>query len=280
MMPGGPPTLLASLCAALLLLAPVPGVAGVVLRVSGTGSALGAIRELVPAFEKAHPGVTVKLLPSVGSAGAIQAVRERALEVGISGRPLLPEEVAAGLLEVTYARTPFVFAVGPRVTATSLSAGELVRIYRGELTAWPDGERIRPVLRPGADVDTLTIRAISPELDAAMEVALGREGLLMAATNQDCNEALARTPGSVGPTTLSQLKTEVHTLRPLAWNGVEPTVTSLASGAYPLAKALHAVVRAPVSAPVHRFLDFLGSAEARRILEQTGNLPAPAPARP
>jgi len=278
-MPGGPPTLLASLCTALLLLAPVPG-AGDVLRISGTGSALGAIRELVPAFEKAHPGVTVRLLPSIGSAGAIQAVRERALEVGISGRPLLPGELAAGLLEVAYARTPFVFAVGPRVTATSLGPGQLARIYRGETTTWPDGERIRPVLRPGTDVDTLTIQAISPELDAAMEVALAREGLLMAATNQDCNELLARTPGSVGPTTLSQLKTEVHSLRPLAWNGVEPTVANLASGVYPLAKALHAVVRAPVSAPAHRFLEFLGSAEARRILERTGNLPAPAPARP
>jgi phosphate transport system substrate-binding protein len=279
-MPGGAPTLLASLCTALLLLAPVPAPAAEVLRISGTGSALGAIRELVPAFEKGHPGVTVKLLPSVGSAGAIQAVREQALEVGISSRPLRAEDRALGLAEVAYARTPFVFAAGPRVTATGLTPGELARIYRGELTRWPDGERIRLVLRPAGDVDTLTIRAISPELDAAMEVALGRDGLLMAATNQDCNEALARTPGSLGPTTLSQLRTEVQSLRALAWNGVEPTLANLASGAYPIAKTLHAVVRTPASGPVRQFLDFLGSAEARRILERSGCVPVPAPPRP
>lgn len=276
-MPAGLPTALASLLAGCLLLIPVPGAAAEVLRISGTGAALGAIRELVPAFEKAHPGVTVKVLPSLGSSGAILAVREKALEVGISGRPLLPEERALGLAELAYARTPFVFAVGPRVTATGLGPAELARIYRGELTTWPDGERIRLVLRPSTDVDTITVRAISPELDAAMEVALGRDGMLMASTNQDCNEALARTPGSLGPTTLSQLQTEVQSLRPLAWNGVAPTVASLASGAYPLARSLHAVVRTPTSAPVQRFLDFLGSTEARQVLERTGNLPVPRP---
>ena len=279
-MPGSLPPALASLCAAWLLLAPVPTAAVEALRISGTGSALGAIRELIPAFTRANPGLTLKILPSLGSGGAIQAVAAGAIDVGISSRPLSPEELALGLATVTYARTPFVFAVGPRVTARGLTTGELARIYRGELTTWPDGERIRLVLRPGSDVDTTTVRAISPELDAAMEVALAREGLLMAATNQDCNEALSRTPGSLGPTTLGQLQTEVHSLRPLAWNGVDPTVANLASGAYPLAKALHAVVRTPVSAPVRRFLDFLGSAEGRQVLERTGNLPVPVPPKP
>jgi len=40
-------------------------------------------------------------------------------------------------------------------------------------------------------------------------------------------------------------------------------------------KTLAAVVRAPPSPSVRRFLDFLGSPEARGILERTGNLPLP-----
>ncbi len=267
------------LLAAALAGLPVTGAAEV-LRVSGTGTAIGSIRKLIPGFEQRNPGVTVKLLPSVGSSGAIRAVIEGALDIGITGRAMRPEEQALGLVELPYARTPFVFAAGPRVAAGGLTGPQLARIYRGELTSWEDGERIRLVLRPRTDVDTLIIRAISPELDAAMEQALGRDGLVMAATNQDCNELLARTPGSLGPSTLAQLLTEVHALRPLAWNGVAPSVRGLVSGAYPLGKTLRLVVRARPAPAAARFLAWLRTPAAREILERTGNLPLPLPAEP
>jgi phosphate transport system substrate-binding protein len=135
-------------------------------------------------------------------------------------------------------------------------------------------------MRPRSDVDTVFVRSISPELDAAMEVALGREGLLLAATNQDCNDALALTPGSIGPSTLSQLLTEAHPLRALAWNGVVPTVPNLVGGSYPLVKELFLVTGPAPSPALRRFVAFLGSAEARRILERTGNQPVPLTTEP
>jgi phosphate transport system substrate-binding protein len=278
-MPGGARLPFGLLLAVGLAGGPIDATAEV-LRISGTGTALGSIQQLIPGFERLNPGVTVKMLPSVGSSGAIRAVAEGALDIGISGRELLPEELARGLVELAYASTPFVFAAGPRVRATGLTELQLARIYRGELTSWEDGERIRLVLRPRSDVDTVFIRGISPALDAAMELALRREGLVMAATNQDCNELLARTPGSLGPSTLAQLLTEVHALRPLDWNGVAPSVRALASGAYPLGKTLRLVLRARSAPAIEQFLAWLRSAAAREILERTGNLPLTLPARP
>jgi phosphate transport system substrate-binding protein len=102
--------------------------------------------------------------------------------------------------------------------------------------------------------------------------------MLMAATNQECDEILARTPGSVGPSSLTQIVTEDKPLTPLTWNGVAPTVPNLASGTYPLAKTLFLVVRASPPPAVRRFVAFLGSPEARTILEATGNLAVPLPA--
>jgi phosphate transport system substrate-binding protein len=256
------------------------GAGGDLLRISGTGTALGTMQQLAIAFERAHPGYAVKLMPNVGSSGAIRAVADGALEIGISGRELEPAEKTRGLVTMTYARTPFVLAVGPRVSATSITAAELARIYRGETITWPDGERIRLVMRPRYDADTVTIRSISPELDAAMELALRREGLVVATTNQDCDETLARTPGSIGPSSLTQLLSEQNGLRALHWNGTAPTLENLASGAYPLAKPLLLVVRATPDRAVRRFVAFLATAEARRILEQTGNLPVALPPLP
>jgi phosphate transport system substrate-binding protein len=231
------------------------------------------LQRLSPAFERANPGHRLQILPSVGSSGAALAVANGALDVGISGRPLSPAEEALGVTAIAYARTPFLFAVGPRTGATGVSTAEIARIYRGELTTWPNGERVRLVLRPRTDVDTALLRAISPEMSAAVDLASTREGLLVAVTNQECDEILARTPGSIGPTSLSEILTDEEKLVPLAWNGVAPSVANLASGAYPLAKTLSVLTRVPPSSAVRRFLSFLASPEARDILEKTGNLP-------
>lgn len=248
------------------------------LRASGTGSALGAMRRLAGAFAEASPGDRLEVLPSLGTSGAIQAVAHGALDLGFLGRDLKPPEKALGLVALPYARTPFVFVAGPRSGVSGITAADAVRIYRGEVATWPGGERVRVVLRPKADSDNELLRAISPEMAAAVEASFNREGMLMAATNQDCDEMAARTPGALAPSTLTQILAEGEKLEPLAWNGALPTLANLASGAYPLEKRLLVVVRASPTPPVRRFLAFLGSARARKILEDAGNLPLALPA--
>jgi phosphate transport system substrate-binding protein len=248
-----------------------------VLRATGTGTALGAMRRISAAFERENPGHRLQLLPSLGSSGALKAVADGAIDVALSGRALGADERARGIQEIPYARTPFVFAAGPRTEVTGITADEAARIYRGDMLHWPNGERVRLVLRPRSDVDSSLVAAISPEMAAALEVALARDGMLTAATNQDCHRVLARTPGSIGPSSLTQILTEDPALTPLAWNGVAPTLENLASGRYPLQKTLLLVVRSPPSPEVRRFLAFLASPAAARILEETGNLAVPLP---
>jgi phosphate transport system substrate-binding protein len=263
---------------AFVALAPTaPGADGVV-RATGTGTALGAMRRLAPAFEKANPGHRLQLLPSLGSSGALKALADGAIDMALSGRPIKPDEQALGLVAVPYARTPFAFVVGPRAGVTGITAAEAARIYSGAQERWPNGERVRLVLRPRVDMDTGIVAAISAEMAAAVDVAMARDGMLMAATNQDCHEIVVQTPGSIGPSSLTQIMTEDPGLVPLTWNGVAPTLRNLASGQYPLQKTLFLAVRAPPTAAVRCFLSFLASPEAARILEATGNLPLPIPA--
>ena len=248
-----------------------------VIRVSGTGTALGPLARLAQAFEAANPDIRLRILPSVGSAGAVRAVAAGALDLGFSGRALHPAERDLGVVAEEVARTPFLLATGPRAGASAMTAGELARILRGETRTWPGGERIRLVLRPASDADTLFIRALSPELAAAVDRAHERPGMLMAATNQDCDALLARTPGSLGPSTLAQLLTDAPGLTPLAWEGGAPTLANLAAGRYPLAKPIVAVRPAAPSPATSRFLAFLRSPEGGRILEAAGCLPVAAP---
>jgi phosphate transport system substrate-binding protein len=247
------------------------------LRVGGTGSAVAAMARLGAEAEARDPSIRIQVLPSLGSTGAIRAVADGAIDLAVSGRPLRAAERALGIVSREVARTPFLFAVGPRVGATSLTTDDLVAIYRGTLVTWPDGQRIRVVLRPPSDSDTGILGSISPEVSAAVDAAARRPGMLLAVTNTECDEILARSPGSVGPTSLLQLRTEPHPLRPLRWNGVEPTLENLASGRYPLAKPVHLVFREPAGDGVRRFLAFLASPAARALLREMGALPVDFP---
>lgn len=248
------------------------------LRVTGTGSAIGVLQRLARAFEEAHPGRKVQLLPSIGSAGAIRAVASGALDLGLAGRALSPDEHTMPVRLLEFARTPFLFAVAPGVAATDLTTAEAARIYRGQQTAWPQGDRLRLVLRPSSDADTAYLRSLSPEMAAAVDVAQERPGMLVASTNQECDDLISRTPGGVGPSTLAQLTTEPRGLRALRWEGVEPTLAAVAAGRYPLVKSLFLVLPRSPSPAVRQLLAFLASPRGRQVLEESGCLPLALPA--
>jgi len=247
------------------------------IRVGGTGSALGALARVGVAMEKEGLGPRVRVLPSVGSTGAIEAVAEGALDVGVSGRPLRDAERGQGLLALEVARTPFVFAVGRGAGVTGITTDELAAIYRGEKLQWPNGQRIRLILRPASDVDTALLRSISPDVEAAVAAAQLRPGMLLAVTNTECHEILDRSPGSIGPTSLLQLRTEPLPTPPLSWNGVAPTLENLASGRYPLVKPIFLVVRSRPSPGVRRLLAYLSSPGGRALLRELGSLPVDFP---
>lgn len=266
--------------AALALLACLAGpgraAAAEIVRVGGTGSAVAAMQRVGDALHEVAPDTGLRVLPSLGSTGAIRAVSDGAIDVAVVGRALTPAEQSHGLRAREVARTPFVFAVGPATRATDLTTEQLVAIYRGTRTSWQDGQRIRPVLRPASDADSELLGAISAAVAEALREARGRPGMLLAVTNTECDQILERTPGAVGPTSLLQIRAEGRPIRALSWNGVEPTLANMESGRYPLKKSIWVVVREQPSTGVRRLLSFLSSPTGRELLRSLGASPVDA----
>lgn len=262
----------ALLAAGLAFAAPSRGVAGPI-RISGTGSSLGSMQVLGDAFTAARPAARIEVMPGLGSTGAIKAVIEGALDIGISARPLAPEEVRRGAIQAAYATTPFFFATAARTPVAGITLRDAVAVYNGTLSTWPDGTTIRLVLRPDLDSHNVILKAMSPEMERAVKTALSRKGMLMATTDQDCVRMIEKIPGAMGTATLTQIVTERRAVKALALDGASPTVANLASGAYPYYKTLYMVTGPRSSADAGRFCDFVRSPAARKILEKTGNLP-------
>lgn len=256
--------------AALALAGLALGTQAEVLTIGGTGAALGTMRQLGEAYARQNPGLSVQVMPSMGSGGGIKALLAGAIQLAVSARPLRDAEVKGGAKAVEYGRTPFVFATQSSNKARGITSQELVEIYAGRLERWPDGTPIRLVLRPAGESDSETIKSISPALREAKALAEQRKGMLFAITDQDAADTLESSPGSFGPATLALLISEKRALKALALDGVQPEPRSIADGRYPLAKSMLLVLGPRSNATARGFVEFARSPAGREILQRNG----------
>ncbi|WP_159460071.1 PstS family phosphate ABC transporter substrate-binding protein [Tistlia consotensis] len=258
-----------------MLLAPalaVPAMAADALRIGGTGAALAVADALGKAFAAGRPEVEITVLPSLGSSGALRALADGAVELAIAARPLKPEERAAGLDAVLFARTPFVF-VTARPSAQPLDSAALAALYADPAPHWADGTPLRIVLRPETDSDSTLLAERLPGMAGALALARRRPEVPVAATDQDNLRIAQEMPGSLTAATLLQLLGEGADLRLLPLDGVAPGLEALEAGRYPLFKELYLVTRRDAGPTTRAFLAFLASDRARTILRRAGGLP-------
>lgn len=254
-----------------LLLANAAGAAEAI-RVGGNGAGTLLLQRAAPEFARARPGAQVNVIGNLGSGGGIRALAAGAIDLAVSARPLSPEERGRGMVEIPIARTPLVFASAREHPGLTLS--EVAAIYRGDVTSWPDGSLVRLVLRPRNDSETADLRAMSPELDAAVSAAFARPGTVLATTDAEAAEALEKVPGSLGTTTLGVIVMEGRALKALPLNGVTPSLKTLEGGQYSYVRTLYLVTPARPAAGVNELVRFLQSRAGGSLLASFGFLPA------
>jgi phosphate transport system substrate-binding protein len=249
------------------------GAAADVVKIGGTGGALGDMSRLADAYMRTHPDTRIVVLPrSLGGDGGIKALRAGAIDIALVIEPLSSDDSAAGLTAMPYAKSALVFATRRDTPFDAVTADWVVDVYRGAVTSWPDGKPIRLVLRPAHDSDMKILYAHSEAMRKAMEAALARPGLLIVDTAQAAARKLEQLEGSLGSTTFAQIQSEQLPLKLLTFDGVAPTAQMVADGRYPLVKFFYHVTRPDASAATRGFIAFLGSDEAVAILQKTGNV--------
>lgn len=242
------------------------------IRIGGVGGALGTIRILAAAFEKSHPGIKVVVLSSIGTKGALKALPDGAIDIGLLGLSKGDEKIVSGATVTEYARTPLIFVSRGETGKKGLTTRELPMIYRGDIQSWPDGERIRTILRRPDDTDNIILKNFSPDIKTALDMALSRRGLVFAVTDQDNLDIIEKTPGAFGYTTLSQVISEKRRVKVFSLDGVVPSVKTLSDGSYPIYKALCMLTKQAPASRVMKFISFVMSEEGARILRENGNL--------
>lgn len=239
------------------------------VRLGGTGASLGTMSLLAQAYRKVDPSFQLEIVPNLGSSGGIKALTTGATQIAVASRPIKAEELAAGLRAFEYGRTAFVM-VTAKDNVQALTLTQIADLYAGRQTKWADGQPVRLVLRPPSDGDTLLLAAFSPGVKDALAIAMAREGMVTAMTDQDSADAIERLPGGLGTSSLALLMSEHRRARALTINGIAPTTANIASGRYPYVKPLYLLVKNGAPASVVQFIAFVGSEAGRRILTAAG----------
>lgn len=240
------------------------------LRVGGTGATNEMAKSLGALFAT-ETGITLELIPSLGTGGGNNAVADGVIDLCISGRPLNPAEIAKGLTVVAELRTPFGM-VTSHPKPNGFKSAEIAQLYQSDKPIWADATPIRIILRPTNESDTWALGHMFPGMIAAIAKVRSRADLSVAATDQDNADMAEKTQGSLVGATFTQIKMEKRDLRFVAIDGMEPSLETYEKGTYPFGKSLYIVLAAKRSPAGERFLTFLRSPKGAAALREAGVL--------
>jgi phosphate transport system substrate-binding protein len=170
-----------------------------------------------------------------------------------------------------YDKSPFALAAYPGVVDKNLTTRDIIDIYSGKKINWSNGKRIRLILRPLTDSDSDVLQTITPEMAAALKSAHAREGMKIAITDEESASAIESTPGGLGSSMACLIASEKSRLKPLAINGVAPSVKTLADGSYPYFKTFYLVTKSDPSPSSRQFIEFVLSRQGARLLSSLGH---------
>lgn len=244
------------------------------LTVGGTGSSAPLVEQFAQAYKSLKPEVTVHLInPPMGSNASIRAVLAGTIDLAIPGKPLTEKQKAQGGQDWPLGHTPFLMVTSKEQEHAGFTIEQLAAIYSGKTTTWADGSPIRLVLRSPMESDTLILRNLSPAMDQAIDAALTRPGMLVAANDLENIALLESTPNAIGTTNLGLMQNQKRKLHILPLNGMQPTLAAMTQENYPYFKTLYVTHGPTLSPAAQSFLAFILSASGREVLARAGYAP-------
>ncbi|MGZ8467068.1 MAG: substrate-binding domain-containing protein [Candidatus Binatia bacterium] len=252
--------------AAVLILTMAARLRAETIKLGGTGGSLATMQRLADAFKKEQPADEVQIVTGLGGKGSKKALLGGALDISVMTTVGNAAETPAGLAVKEFAKAPYAFDANAKVKVGSVTLKDLVEIYGGRRITWPNGERLRLILRSESNVDTEVLKSVSAAMAAAVKNALKREGMSVAANDHESADLIETIPGAIGTNMLPLVVAEKRALKVLPLDGVTPSAKAIANGSYPWFKTYHLLTKATPPPHVQRFVSFVFSAKGRQLV--------------
>lgn len=232
----------------------------------------GVMKGMAQAWQSSGHG-HVELQP-FNTASGLDAVAGGSADIAGSARGSAGNAVDSGLTFTPVAWDALVLVTSPSNPVSSLTLQQVHDIYYGKITNWKD------VGGNDAPMDVFAVASPGDGVEFSLRKLLfGRGSQPVAAPRLYVNTtqleaSVALDPRAFGVTTLSSVAGNSK-IKMIRISGVAPSVSSVASGSYPLFTELYLVTNAssPNAANAKAFVDFTQSAKGESVLRSHSLVP-------
>jgi len=237
---------------------------------------LGAklVPQLAEEFKAQHPGTTFNIAAE-GSTTGIAAIIDGTAQIGMSSRPVKPEEVAVAKAKgVTFKETIVAFdGIAVIVNAANpikgLTKKQVEQIFTGDVTDWS------AVGGSGGKISVYTRNTSSGTYSEFKELAMKKRDYAPDSQKMAGNEQIAqevgKNPNGVGYVGLAYVK--ASGIKVVAIDGATPSKESVLGKAYPYARPTFFYTNGEPTGLVKQFVDFTVRDAGQKIVEQVGFVP-------
>jgi phosphate transport system substrate-binding protein len=231
------------------------------LIVAGSGTNLPLFRKIAELYQQEHPETKVVVPTSIGTGGAVRALMDSAIDLGLASRKLKEREKRAGIVEIPFATVELVIAANSSVKEKTVTEIDLLDIYNGKRTHWSDGAPVVPLIRESGDSSRAVFAKILPALEASMVRAFHSRAWKVCYTDGQMVQALVSIPGSIGFMDLGTVLIEGLPMKTYPFPGVDAK------------KPLSMLTMGRPEGEVEDFIEFARSSAVQDILRLGGYLP-------
>lgn len=239
------------------------------LKISGGTAHIPVMEEAAKRIMSFNPDIQITIAGG-GSGAGIKQVGEGLVNIGNSGRKATDEEIAKyGLVTHMWAIDGVSVMVNPKNKVKALTKEQLQDIYSGKITQWKDlGGEDRTINIYTRD-ETSGTREVFWEKGLNKGNISGKANVV--ASNGAMKSAVANDPYAIGYMSVGYLDESVA---PVTLDGVIPSIATVKSGAYKVSRGLYSNTKGEAAGLVKKFIDYLSSAEGKKIVVEKGFIPA------
>ncbi|HDG98508.1 MAG TPA: phosphate ABC transporter substrate-binding protein [Desulfobacterales bacterium] len=243
------------------------------LAIQGSTTVLPIAQRCAEEFMKEHPEANISVRGG-GSGVGIAALIDGTIDIADASRAMKTKELKKarvnGINPVAHvvARDAIAVILHPQNPVNNLTKSQLKAIYTGAISRWNEvGGTSDVIVVVSRDVASGTFEVFN---ELALDKQRVRPDALMQASNQAVVNIVASTNGAIGYVGLGYLSKEV---KPIAIDGVMPSVATAKSGAYLLARSLYMYTDGKPKGLAKEFIDFVLGPKGQKIVKEEGFVP-------
>ncbi len=259
--------------------------AGRLIQNKGSDTIVNLALAWAEAYMGSHPDVRISVTGG-GSGTGIAALINGTVDIANASRAMKEKEIknaqANGTepVEITIARDGIAVVVNPSNPVNELTIDQLSDIYTGKITNWKElGGEDRPIVLTSRESNSGTyvyfLEHIVRKGDKDSKLLFSPEALLLP-SSEGISLETSRNPNAIGYDGLGYVTAEQKTLRiarTTAGPYVAPSIETVNSGAYPIARPLHMYTNGQPTGEIKAYLDWILGDEGQAIVRQLGFVP-------